>query len=397
MQQIITRNTRALLSALLILALVPVLLALPEASPSDAVPLSVAALIAQAVALLGGRRFPGLSLAVVALIDCALLVASPGNSTGSLGTVLAVYGARRELGRGRAFAWLGPLAAISVVATVIAGPHAGIEDVWVVPFAVVRVVLLFGIPALLAEVAVGRVQLIEALRQRADLAEREHAATARHVVQQQRTQMARELHDIAAHHLTGIIVSAQAADALAERDRPAQRRYLAALQTDARKALDHLRLTVGLLRSDGGGQDTPAPVIDDLPRVVQEAAHRGTPVDFDTVGKPGTIGPVAGVVVIRGVQEALANARKHAPNAPVSVIATWSSAELRVAVENGSSTTAPLAVPPSGYGLAGLRERLTLVGGTLDAGPTRTGWRTTLTLPTTTAASSASADKDEHP
>ncbi len=75
----------------------------------------------------------------------------------------------------------------------------------------------------------------------------------------------------------------------------------------------------------------------------------------------------------------------------------WSSAELRVAVENGSGTTAPLAVPPSGYGLAGLRERLTLVGGTLDAGPTRTGWRTTLTLPTTTAASSASADKDEHP
>ncbi|MFJ6003751.1 sensor histidine kinase [Arthrobacter sp. NPDC092385] len=356
--------------------------------------LTIAALVAQAIALLGGHRFPGLTLAVVALLDCALLVVSPGNSTGSLGTVLAVYGTRRELDRGRAFVWIGPLAAISVAAAVIAGPDAGIDGTWIVPFGIARVVLLFGIPVLLAEVAVSRVQLIEALRQRAELAEREQTATARHMVQQQRTQMARELHDIAAHHLTGIIVSAQAAGALADRDRPEQRRYLAALQADAREALDHLRQTVGLLRSDDGDRVLPAPGIDDLPRVVQEAAHRGTPVDFDTVGEPGTIGPVAGVVVIRGVQKALANARKHAPHAPVTVIALWSSVELRVAIENGSTTATPLAIPASGYGLAGLRERLMLVGGTLDAGPTRTGWQTTLTLPTTTAPS---ADKDEHP
>ena len=386
MQMFITRNARPLLSAALVLVLIPVLLALPEASepgavPLGAVPLGVAALAVQAVALLASRRAPGLMLAVVVLVDSALLIASPGDSTGSLGLVLAAYGARRELGRARAVAWLAPLAVVSVVAAVIAGPAAGIEGAWVVPFGIARAALLLGTPALLAEIAVSRVQLIEALRERAELAEREQAASARHAVQQQRTQMARELHDIAAHHLTGIIVSAQAANALAERDRTAQKKYLDALQSDAREALDHLRLTVGLLRPDDSSDPAPAPVIDDLHRIIQDAVDRGMAIEFQSSGAPRAIGPVAGVVVIRGVQEALANARKHAPDAPVAVTETWSDGELRVGVENRASASRPLVVPKSGYGLAGLRERLALVGGALSAGPTPTGWQTTLTLP----------------
>jgi signal transduction histidine kinase len=391
-QQFVAQNTRPLLSALLVLLLVPVLLALPETSSSDAVPLGVAALLAQAIALAGGRRLPGLTLAVVALIDCALFIASPGDSSGSVGTVLAVYGARRELGRGRALAWLAPLAAMSIVAVIITGPDAGIDSAWVFPFGIARAVLLFGTPALLAESADSRMQLIEALRERAESAEREQKALARHAVQQHRTEMARELHDIAAHHLTGIIVSAQAANALAERDRPAQKRYLAALQEDAREALDHLRLTVGLLRSDSAEHVLPAPVIDDLPHVLQEAVDRGATVDFRTIGDSGTLGPVAGVVAIRGVQEALANARKHAPHAPVTVTVTWDRGELRVMVENGTTGAHPLVVPTSGYGLTGLRERLVLVGGTLEAGPTAKGWRTTFRLPTDTTPT----EKDDH-
>jgi signal transduction histidine kinase len=386
MQPFITRNARPILSAAFVLVLIPVLLALPEASapgvvPLGAIPLGAAALVVQAAALLASRRAPGLALAVVVLVDSALLIASPGDSTGSLGLVLAAYGARRELDRGRAVAWFAPLVVVSVAAAVIAGPAAGIEGGWVVPFGLARAALLLGTPALLAEVAVSRMQLIDALRERAELAEREHAASARHAMQQQRTQMARELHDIAAHHLTGIIVGAQAANALAERDGPAQKKYLDALQSDAREALDHLRLTVGLLRSDHSADPAPAPVIDDLPRIIQDAVDRGTAIEFRTSGEPRAIGPVAGVVVIRGVQEALANARKHAPDAPVTVTETWSVGELRVVIENGATVTTPLAVPESGYGLAGLRERLALVGGTLSAGPTGTGWQTTLALP----------------
>jgi signal transduction histidine kinase len=379
-QQFIVRNARPLLSALLVLVLVPLLLALPEAYSSGSAAPGVAALVTQAVALLFSRRAPGVALAVVALVDSALLIGSPGDSSGSLAVVLAAYGARRELSRGRAYAWLGPLAAVGIVAGLVTGPAAGIEGGWLLPFAIARAVLLYGTPALLAEVAVSRVQLVEALRERLESAEREQQATARHAVQSQRTQMARELHDIAAHHLTGIIVSAQAANALAD-DRQAQRTYLVALQADAREALDHLRLTVGLLRSDDTDHTAPAPTIDDLPHVVREAADRGTPTDFRSSGKPRTIGPVAGVVVIRGVQEALANARKHAPLAPVTVTEAWSDDGLTVAIENSAAAGGPLAVPASGYGLAGLRERLALVGGALDAGPTVDGWRTTLTLP----------------
>lgn len=392
MQTFVLRNARPLLSALLVVLLVPVLLALPETSSSDAAFLGVAALITQALALAGGRYWPGLSLAVVALIDCALFIASPGDSTGSIGTVLAVYGARRELGRARALAWLAPLAALSIVAVTVIGPDAGIESLWILPFGIARAILLFGTPALLAESADNRMQRIEALRERAEFAEREQMAVARHAVQQHRTEMARELHDIAAHHLTGIIVGAQAANALADRDRPAQKRYLAALQEDAREALDHLRLTVSLLRSDSAEIDLPAPVIDDLPHVIQEAVDRGTPVAFHTSGEPGTIGPVAGVVAVRGVQEALANARKHAPTAPVSVTATWTRGEIRITIENGATDTHPLVVPTSGYGLTGLRERIALVGGTLDAGPTPEGWRTTFALP----ADTASTEREDH-
>lgn len=390
----IIRNARPLLSAALALLLVPLLLALPEASTSGTLALGVAALVIQAAALLGSGRAPGVVLAVVVVVDSALIVASPGDSTGGLGVVLAAYGARRELSRARAVAWLAPLVVVSVVATVLAGPDAGIETAWLVPFGVARAVLLLITPALFAEAAVSRAQLVEALRERAELAEREQAAAARHAVQQQRTQMARELHDIAAHHLTGIIVGAQAANALAERDRTQQRTYLDALQTDARAALDHLRLTVGLLRSDESADPAPAPVVEDLPRIIRDAVERGMAIEFRTTGEPATIGPVAGVVVIRGVQEALANARKHAPDAPVTVTETWAGDHLRVVVENGPGSAPSLGVPHSGYGLAGLRERLALVGGTLDAGPTASGWRTTLVLPVTVSAPAIKGDSE---
>ena len=390
----ITRNARPLLSAALVLLLVPLLLALPEASTSGTLALGVAALVIQAAALLGSGRAPGVVLAVVVVVDSALIVASPGDSTGGLGVVLAAYGARRELSRARAVAWLAPLVVVSVVATVLAGPDAGIETAWLVPFGVARAVLLLITPALFAEAAVSRAQLVEALRERAELAEREQAAAARHAVQQQRTQMARELHDIAAHHLTGIIVGAQAANALAERDRTQQRTYLDALQTDARAALDHLRLTVGLLRSDESADPAPAPVVEDLPQIIRDAVERGMAIEFRTTGEPATIGPVAGVVVIRGVQEALANARKHAPDAPVTVTETWAGDHLRVVVENGPGSAPSLEVPHSGYGLAGLRERLALVGGTLDAGPTASGWRTTLVLSVTVPAPAIKGDSE---
>lgn len=376
------RNSRPLVSALLVLAQIPLVLVVPPdiVAPASA-PITVAALAGQAVALCFGRRAPGLVLAATTVIDCALLVESPGASTGGLGIALAVYGMRREASRRRALTWMVPLALLDVVTAAVTGPGPELDAAWGLPLGLARVLLLFSVPAFIAELVIGRRRLIDALRERAELAEREQAAVARHAAQQQRTQMARELHDIAAHHLTGIIVSAQAANALADTDRDAQRRYLAALQADARAALENIRLTVGLLRSDERTDARPAPSIDDLPHVIDEARERGMPVELVEHGRPRAIGPVAGVIVIRGVQEALANVLKHAPGARTTVTVTWLDRALRVEVLNSAATSAPLPVPTSGYGLEGLRERLALVGGTLEAGPSPLGWRTAFELP----------------
>jgi signal transduction histidine kinase len=375
------RNIRSIVFAGLVLALIPLMFAVPEAAASGTLVLPIAALAAQAVALLWSQTVPGVVLLVSVMLDAALLVAAPGDSTGSLGVALAAYSLHRDQHRRRALAWMLPLALVSTIVSAATGTGVGLDPVWNLPLALVRSVLLFALPAFIAELVVGRRRLIDALRERAELAEREQASVARQAMQQQRTQMARELHDIAAHHLTGIIVSAQAANALAETDRATQRRYLDALQGDARAALDNLRLTVGLLRSDEAAETHPAPTLADLPRVISEAEGRGMRVHLVERGVPGPVGPVTGTVVIRGVQEALANALKHAPGSAVTVTATWLERVLSIEVENAAAAFAPVFVPSSGYGLIGLRERLALIDGTLEAGPSPRGWRTAFSVP----------------
>lgn len=381
------RRRFSTIPALIVLALIPLLFAVPEfVDAGTVVYLSTGILLVQALLLLVCARRPGLVLAGITAADCALYILDPGNTSAGLAVALAVYVVRRALPRRAAAQRIIPLAAISAVMAAVIGSGGELAAAGEIPLGIARGLLLYLLPWAIAEVVIGRTQLIQALTERAELAEREQELAARQAVQEQRTLIARELHDIAAHHLTGIIVSAQAATALTRTDPPAHDRYLQAVQSDARSALENLRRTVGLLRADEASTTTPAPSMRDLPRVIDAALARGTRVELHETGVAWSLGPVAGVVVLRGIEEALANITKHAPGAQARLVVVWEPERLSLEItDDGAAGTAPM-LPASGYGLAGLRERLALVHGSLQAAPDGTGWRTAFSIPREHAA-----------
>ncbi|GAA1139473.1 sensor histidine kinase [Nesterenkonia lutea] len=391
----ITSRTWTIAPSLIVLAIIPLLFAVPEfTSSGPSVPLTVATLVVQAVLLLGSQRFPGTVLAAVAIGDCVLFALDHGNTSAGIAVLFAAYFARRLLSRRRAARRIIPWAVISVVIAASTGAPAEIAQFGGIPLAIARGFVLYGLGWVVAEIVIGRSQLIQALIERAEIAEREQELVAQQAVHQQRTMIARELHDIAAHHLTGIIVSAQAASALAQRDPQAQRGYLSAVQRDARSALENLRRTVGLLRGEEGAEALPAPSMADLPQVIREAAARGVPLQLREQGEPWPLGPVAGVVVIRGIQEAVANIAKHAPGADAVLTVDWEADRLSVEVQDdgAASPSSWPSLPASGYGLTGLSERLALVHGRLSAAPTATGWRTAFSIPREHTEAGAAAD-----
>ncbi|WP_435080981.1 sensor histidine kinase [Clavibacter michiganensis] len=214
----------------------------------------------------------------------------------------------------------------------------------------------------------------------------EHQATlSRAAVAAERTRMARELHDVAAHHLTALVVQAGAAERLVDLDPERAKDSLRGIRRQGRETLDALRSIVGILRqgSDGEGGDAgtaPVPGLADLPGLVAAARTSGTEVEERTAGETPALAPLADVTAYRTVQESLANARRHAPGSAVTLTTEAGPARIALTIENALPVAAPATAP--GYGLVGMRERAALVGGRLEAGPTGSGtWRVRLELP----------------
>ncbi len=217
--------------------------------------------------------------------------------------------------------------------------------------------------------------LLTELEQRRDA---ERAASA----QAERTRLARDLHDVLAHTLSGLAIQLEAARLMASADgtTPALRQAVERAHRLSRTGLDEARRAVATLHGD----NLPGP--DAVERLVEE--HRlatGDPARFTVTGEPFKLTAEQRVALQRTAQEALTNVRKHAPGAAVTVSLAWDgdAAVLTVTDEGGGSAEgaagSPTAVP--GYGLAGMAERAQLAGGTLETGPTASGFRVRLTLP----------------
>ena len=212
-----------------------------------------------------------------------------------------------------------------------------------------------------------RGEYLRVLRERADQLEREQMAEAEKAVAEERTRIARELHDIVAHQVSLMTVQAGAAKTLAAKDPHAALQAMTAVEEAGRQALNELRHLMGVLRpSKQSNYLGPQPGHADIPRLIEELKRTGLEVTLDSnniyTGLPARVD----LSIYRIVQEALTNVLKHAgPQAQVEVIVRCDKQGVTIKVtDNGRGST---SLPGSGHGIAGMRERTHLLGGNLEA------------------------------
>lgn len=222
----------------------------------------------------------------------------------------------------------------------------------------------------------------DSLRARAEHAERTREEEALRRVAEERVRIARELHDVVAHHLT--LANAQAATAahLLRSDPEQAEHMLTGLSGTTATALRELKATVGLLRrpEDTDSPLQPAPKLEQLPTMVDALATAGLDVTVTTEGVPQPLSPAVDLTAYRIIQEALTNVSKHAGTPTARVTLTYTDDVLKIEITNERghpATTASMSVN-SGFGLISMRERALSAGGRFDAGPRPDGGYTAL-------------------
>ncbi|MFD3608051.1 sensor histidine kinase [Streptomyces atroolivaceus] len=227
-----------------------------------------------------------------------------------------------------------------------------------------------------------RRQLVVTLRERARRAEAEAALRAEQAQRLAREAIAREMHDVLAHRLTLLSVHAGALEFRPDAPPAEVGRAAGVIRDSAHEALQDLREIIGVLRAPGEGDEghRPQPTLVTLDALIDESRSAGMEVVLDnTVVDPAQAPAATGRTVYRIAQEALTNARKHAPGAPVRVTVAGGPGEgLTIEVGNPAPSEPFEPVPGSGQGLIGLTERANLAGGSLDHGPRRDGGFTVL-------------------
>jgi signal transduction histidine kinase len=228
-----------------------------------------------------------------------------------------------------------------------------------------RNTVLFSVVALVVILLVRRV--LGDRERRAQLAERERDLVAREAVVEERARIARELHDAIAHNVSMMVVQAGAERRVLDETNGGTKEVLVTIERIGRGALTEMRRLVGMLRSDAADPLAPQPGLDDLPTLVAQVRDAGLPVELEVDGERRELPVGIELSAYRIVQEALTNALKHAGHARARVYVHYGedSLELEI-VDDGTGAEAP--VSSGGHGLVGMRERVALYGGRLDAG-----------------------------
>ncbi|MFE9698060.1 sensor histidine kinase [Streptomyces sp. NPDC006270] len=239
----------------------------------------------------------------------------------------------------------------------------------------------------------------EATRRLAEQETISEAERAQRTLLEERTRIARELHDVVAHHMSVITVQADSAPyRISGLPEPAREEF-AAIAAAARESLGEMRRLLSVLRSDGTeGDRAPQPGLDRLQQLVEATVRAGLPAELSLAADLGEVPPAVDLSAYRIVQEALANVVRHAPGAHTRISVRTSDGHLHVLVVNGPAPTpaSPLESTGTGHGLVGMRERVRLTGGTLDTGPLPDGgFRVAARMPLPPAASPATPSPPE--
>ncbi|WP_194819708.1 sensor histidine kinase [Nocardia sp. XZ_19_385] len=323
--------------------------------------------LAQGLALVLVLRAPhagwALALGVAAL--SALWVGDGLWVDATLNSYLIVLGsaALRVSPRAAAGHWLATVAVCAVLASVLRPAD------WL--SASITVALLAGVVQLAGSSLGGLIAAQHSLREQRAATRRERERSA---LLAERARIARELHDVVAHHMSVIAIQAEAAR---HRDPETMPDTLAAIRSSAVTAMGEMRRILEVLRSGDTGV-SPQPGLGDLGTLVEAVRATGTRIELDLPAPAPELPRGVGLTVYRLVQEALSNAVRHAPGAPVRIRIMRNGTDIGVTIENPHDTA---SVEP-GHGLTGMRERATALGGTFDAGPAGDGtFRVTATLP----------------
>ncbi|MFB4282905.1 sensor histidine kinase [Nonomuraea sp. MTCD27] len=205
--------------------------------------------------------------------------------------------------------------------------------------------------------------------------QRTRQAESAQAVLEERARIARELHDVVAHHMSVIAIQAEAVPLKAAGDPAQLEAGLAEIRGLSLEAIAELRQVLGVLRDQDGRTDTaPQPGLDRVEELIANARAAGLAVLVKRSGTLDGLPPAVELSAYRIVQESLSNAMRHAPGATVAVDVARKGGELRLRITNGPGTApGERAGRGAGQGLVGMRERAALLGGTLDAGPLASG------------------------
>ncbi|MBA9001697.1 sensor histidine kinase [Thermomonospora cellulosilytica] len=243
--------------------------------------------------------------------------------------------------------------------------------------------LLAGAVLVAAGALRGRGEALRRLAQQERINEQERS---RRALLEERARIARELHDVVAHHMSVVAVQAEAAPYRVPDPPEELTRSFETIRASALEAMEELHRILGLLRDSAAEEEHgPQPTLDGLDELVGNVREAGLAVDVRTTGRPRAALPSAvGLSAYRIVQESLSNVLRHAPGADVSIGIAHHLDRLELTVANGPAAETAVLGKGSGHGLVGMRERAAMLGGELAAGPRPDGGyevRATLPLP----------------
>lgn len=312
------------------------------------------------------------------------------DGTGFLGVLIAIYSlGAHSVGhrRARAMAVIG----IGILLLFIAGITVGEVDVGDFLSSTIFLVTAF----VLGDNLRRRRERAESVAERAERAEREHALIAQQQLNDERTRIARELHDVVAHSVSVMVIQAAAARRNLTGDPEVAGTALANIEDTGRQAMHELRGILGVLRSPSEADSslTPQPTLSDIDALVR--ASDDLPIELHADASESALDgltPAVTLIGYRVVQEAITNVRRHAgPVTVVTIDIERSADSLTITVaDDGRGGSADQSGP--GYGVIGMHERVAAVGGSVDVGPRQGGgWRVRTVLPIDGSADGNSA------
>ncbi|SFF67843.1 Signal transduction histidine kinase [Actinacidiphila alni] len=338
-----------------------------------AVPLSAA--LAVVVAL--RRRAPEKMLLLAIGVGLAQLALSVQTNPGDAAMLAIIYTCASNGER-----WSSRLALLAGLAAAPLSmvrwpPHDEYSTIWTTLLQTFFLTVIFALSWVVGDRLRTRRAYYAELEERAARLHREREAQSKAAVAAERARIARELHDVVAHNVSVMVVQADGAAYVLDAAPDQAKQALSTISTTGRQALAEMRRLLGLLRAgdDAGGEYVPQPGVDQLADLIDQVRGAGLPVRFEVAGEARPLSSGVELTAYRIVQEALTNVRKHGGDgASASVLLGFGDAALDLLIEDdGRGARHELYEQGGrdglGQGLIGMRERIGMVGGTLDAGP----------------------------